>query len=207
MFQSIKNIVFDLGGVIINLDFAKTYQKLAQLGNCTVEDTIQWVERTQLFKKYETGVLQEDTFFTFIKEAFAPTASFTQVEEAWNALLLDIPKERIQRIQGLRKKYALFLLSNTNYTHIKEVNRKLHQSAGVPDLSDLFDGLYYSYEMGLAKPHHTIYEHLLTDAKLNASETVFLDDTEVNLLAPKAAGWKTLHVKEPLTFIELLKNA
>jgi putative hydrolase of the HAD superfamily len=206
-FTGIKNLVFDLGGVIINLDFSKTYNAFAQLLEKTVEETVNTFEKEHIFKLYETGKLSYPGFLDSIRSFGSPSLREKDIVNAWNALLLDIPRERIELLQRLRRKYKVFLLSNTNFTHIEKVNEILFASSGVKDLKDLFDITYLSYEIELAKPHKDIYEFVQRDAKLNPAETVFLDDTEVNLMVPEASGWKTIHVREPLTIIELLKDA
>lgn len=206
-FDEIKNIVFDLGGVIINLDFQKTYRAFADLAGITLEETVNLFQKNEYFRKYETGQLQEKEFFSWLQSSFCPDASFDQIETAWNALLLDIPATRIDLIQALRGKYNLILLSNTNDTHIRKVNEILLDTTGIRKLDMLFDTIYYSYEIGLAKPEKTIYEFVGKESALNPAETVFLDDTLLNLGGAEQVGWKTLHVTHPLTILELLNDA
>lgn len=206
-FSKIKNIVFDLGGVIINIDFEKTYQALADLSGLSLDEARQKTKEQELFIKYETGRIEESDFIALVKESFCPNKSDTEIRYAWNALLMDIPAARIELLRKLKSQYNLYLLSNTNFTHIVEVNNILHSSCGVEDLKQLFDKVYYSYEINLLKPHVDIYEFICKDSGLNPAETVFLDDLPANLDGATKAGLHVLHVQEPMNILELLKNA
>jgi len=206
-FSKVKNIVFDLGGVIINIDFDKTYQALAELSGLSLDEARQKSKQLELFINYETGRIEEQDFLNLVKESFCPNKSDTEIRQAWNALLMDIPVARINLLKKLKSKYKMFLLSNTNFTHILEVNNILHKTCGVEDLKQLFDKVYYSYEINLLKPHVDIYEFVCKDSGLIPSETVFLDDLPANLDGATKAGLNVLHVQEPMNILELLKNA
>ena len=207
-FSKVKNLVFDLGGVIINIDFDKTYRALADLAGLSYEETLARVKKEELFYRFETGRLKESEFLSLVRDTFCPQREEEEIRQAWNALLLDIPRERIDLLLELRKKYRLYLLSNTNYTHILEVNNILANSCGVGDLKELFDKVYYSYEVNMVKPDIGIYQFVCEDSMLNPEETVFLDDMLPNLDGASNAGLNTLHVQpSPNSIIELLKNA
>jgi putative hydrolase of the HAD superfamily len=128
------------------------------------------------------------------------------VIDAWNELLFPIPIDRIQRIQELGKKYNLYLLSNTNPIHIKEVNVILKNSTGVSYLEELFLHTYYSYDIGLIKPSESIYEHVLTVSELNPNETLFLDDNYDNIQSALKVGIQAVQVTEDVDMITILKN-
>jgi len=207
-FSKVKNLVFDLGGVIINIDFDRTYRALATLAGLSYEDILARVKKEELFYRFETGKLEEKEFLSLVRNAFCPKSGEDEIRQAWNALLLDIPRERIDLLSRLRKKYRLYLLSNTNYTHILEVNNILANSCGVGDLRDLFDKVYYSYEVNMVKPDVGIYKLVCEDSVLKPEETVFLDDMLPNLEGASSAGLHTLHVQpSPNSIIELLENA
>ncbi len=207
-FSKVRNLIFDLGGVIINIDFDRTYNALARLADLSYEETLSFVKKEDLFYRFETGRLDEKGFFSLVRSSLCPGRDEEDVRQAWNALLMDIPRERIELLTRLRKKYRLYLLSNTNFTHILEVNNILSRNCGVPDLKDLFDKVYYSYEIDMVKPDVGIYRHVCEDSRLNPEETVFLDDMPPNLEGASHAGLLTLHVQpSPNSIIELLRNA
>lgn len=206
-FSSIKNIIFDLGGVIINIDFQYTFEAFAKLGNTDVLKTLKKFEELQVFKKYEMGDLSDKELRDLLRKEFNNSVSDEEIDKAWNALLMDIPRSRIDLLQSLKNNYRTFLLSNTNNIHIQEVNSILHKSTGVKNLSDLFEKIYYSYEIKMSKPGVEIYQHVLKEQGLKAEETLFVDDNKDNIEGAKAAGLKVLHVRAPQTIIELFENA
>lgn len=124
--------------------------------------------------------------------------------DAWNTLLLDIPADRIELLQELNKNYRLFLLSNTSPIHIRKVNQILFETAGISDLNELFEKVYYSYELGCMKPDAIIYEKVLEDASILPEESLFLDDNADNIAGALAAGINSIHVEHPLTIRDYL---
>lgn len=206
-FSSIKNIILDLGGVIINIDFQHTYEAFARLGNTDILTILKRFEALQVFKKYEKGDFSDAGLRNLVRKEFNAALSDQQIDNAWNALLMDIPKERVKLLQSLKGKYRTFLLSNTNNIHIQEVNTILEKTSGVKNLSFLFEKVYYSYEIKMSKPDLEIYRHVLKEQNLKAEETLFIDDNKENIEGAKAAGINVLHVQAPETIIELLKNA
>lgn len=206
-FSSIKNIVFDLGGVIINIDFQYTYEAFSKLGNTDVINTIRKFEALQVFRKYEKGELSDAQLRNLLRKEFNAPVSDQAIDNAWNALLKDIPKQRTDVLIKLKKQYRTFLLSNTNSIHIREVNDILFKTSGIQNLNALFEKVYYSYEIKMSKPDLEIYQHVLKQHKLIGEETLFIDDNKENIEGAKAAGLQVLHVQAPQTILELLENA
>ena len=148
-FSSIKNIVFDLGAVIIPIDFEKTFQAFSTLSKISVEEIKRKYQTSSIFQEFEKGIIGNYTFIQELRTLLEVnnTTSDQQLIDAWNALLLPIPKERIDRIKVLASSYRLFLLSNTNPIHIKDVNRILIECTEVPALENLFETTWYSYDL------------------------------------------------------------
>lgn len=206
-FSNIDNIVFDLGGVIINIDFDLTTQAMANLGGISFEEAQQRMESFAFYDIYEKGQLSDAGFRDLVRKALKVDAGDSAVDDAWNALLLDIPVERITMIKELRKKYKVFLLSNTSNIHVLGVNEILEKSTGHKSLDELFDKVYLSYEMGLRKPGVEIYQTLAKDAGLDPSRTLFIDDNKANALGASEAGWYHIHLQHPLTILDYFKDA
>lgn len=206
-FSSIKNVIFDLGGVIINIDFQYTYEAFAKLGNTDILSVIKRFEEIQIFKRYEKGEFSDQEILDLFRREFNSNASDEELIKAWNELLLDIPNARVELLKSLKSQYRTFLLSNTNNIHIQEVNNILHRSSGVPNLDHLFEKIYYSYDIKMSKPDLEIYQHVLKQNNLKAEETVFIDDNKDNIVGAKAAGLHVIHVQASDTILELLKNA
>lgn len=204
--SSIKNIIFDLGDVIINIDVPLAARSFAELSNKPLEDVQALIHQNEVFKKFETGHLSAPDFRDYIRELLQqPEWSDEAIDTAWNSLLLDIPPQRIEKIQELATKgYRLFLLSNTSSIHIEEVNNILYQTTGIQRLDDLFEKLFLSYEMGIMKPHPDIYHGVLNEAGLLAHESLFLDDNADNIRAASELGIHTIHVQKPTSIVEYL---
>ncbi len=207
MKNSIKNIVFDLGDVIINIDVPRAAQSFATLSGRETSEVIRLFEEGKLFRQFEMGGLDATEFRSYVRQILNNnTWADAEVDTAWNSLLLDIPADRIALLRQLSKNYRLFLLSNTSSIHIEAVNQILHTVSGVERLDDLFEKLFLSYEMGVMKPHPEIYERVLEEAGIQAEETLFLDDNADNIRAAGALGIQTIHVQKPLTILDYLKD-
>lgn len=208
-FTSIKNIIFDLGAVIIPIDFEKTFDAFAHLSKLPKESVKQRYAESSFFIDFEKGLIGNFSFLKQLRDVLEVDATVTdqQLINAWNTLLLPIPTDRITRIQALASKYRLFLLSNTNPIHIHEVQRILYTYTQVDCLERLFEHTWYSYDLGLIKPYTDIYEAVLNRKSLLAHETVFLDDNADNIAGAAQAGIHAVHVTEQSTLLELLKHA
>jgi len=208
-FTTIKNIVFDLGAVIIPIDFEKTFQAFSTLSKFSVEEIKHRYQSTSLFIEFEKGIIGNFTFLQQLRTLLEvdETISDQQLIDAWNALLLPIPKEHTDRIQALASNYRLFLLSNTNPIHIKDVNRILVECTEVPALENLFETAWYSYDLGLIKPDANIYETILRVKELKSNETIFLDDNADNIISALSVGIHALHVTKEQHILEHLKHA
>lgn len=208
-FSSVKNIIFDLGAVIIPINFSLTFNAFASLSQLPVEEIQLRYQSSTLFIDFEKGIIGNYQFVSGVRALLNLPDSITdqQIVDAWNALLLQIPAERVQRIQELSKKYRVFLLSNTNPIHIAEVQSILYKNTGLHRLEEIFEKAWYSYDLGLIKPYVDIYTAVLVQKQLNASETVFLDDNLDNIAGATAAGIKALPVDDTNTLLALLKHA
>jgi glucose-1-phosphatase len=204
--QTFKNIIFDLGQVIINLDVDKTLRAFADIGNITYQNVLEKWTETNFWHQHEMGFISDQEFRKTLKQWLGETVTDVEIDCAWNELLLDIPKERLKLIEQLSQKYRLFLLSNTNAIHINKVNAILKQTANIDTLEHYFEKTYYSHQMGLRKPDLQIYREVLNENQLLASETVFIDDNLANIIAASELGIHTIHVQPPFTITDLLSD-
>ena len=203
----IKNIIFDLGDVILNIDVPLASSSFGKLSGRQQHEILTLFKEKELFRLFETGLVDEDAFRNMIRELLEfPDWSEEIIDTAWNSLLLDIPPARIELIKELGKNYRLFLLSNTSSIHIKQVNKILHAATGIEKLDDLFEKVYLSYEMGLMKPDPAIYLQVLEESGLVAEETLFLDDNADNITAASKLGIDTILVQKPVTILDYLKD-
>ena len=221
-----KNLIFDLGDVIIPIDLSAPVRNFAMLANMP-EDEVRaiWKEH-DLFNQYETGLIDDDAFRGHVRRLLRNRSDVLDTEPAqhrqtvgdrsdhwadevidtaWNTVLLDLPVERIERIKELKDSHRLFLLSNTSPIHIRQVNSVLTQ-LNQPTLEQLFERVFYSYEMRMAKPSPDIYRHVLSEAGLVAEETAFYDDNAANIRAAAELGIQAVHVQPPMTILDYLKD-
>jgi putative hydrolase of the HAD superfamily len=204
---SLKNIIFDLGDVIIPIDLTAPMRNFAMLANLPEEQVVALWQEHNLVNQYETGLVDDEGFRNHVRQLFsqdknAPAGWADDViDTAWNTVLLDLPLNRLERVKELGKKYRLFLLSNTSPIHIRQVNTVL-KNMGEPTLEDLFERVFYSYEVRLAKPSPEIYQHVLAEAGLVAGETMFLDDNAANIQSAATLGIQAVHVQAPKTILE-----
>ena len=197
--QQIKNIIFDLGGVIINLDQERTFAAFANLAGIDLQSARAMMHTFEEFMHYELGLIQDKEFMDFLKSKIDHSSKEEILEKAWNAMLVDIPRERVELIKALRQCYRVVLLSNTNRMHIREVNRILGRDTGHQDLEELFDELYYSFLLQKRKPGAEIFEFVLEKEGFNPGETLFLDDSKENIESAAKLGIQTVHVDSPHT--------
>jgi putative hydrolase of the HAD superfamily len=158
----------------------------------------QQVEERRLFYHHEVGEWTDAEFRTTVNHMLETSLTDEQIDAAWNSMLFDIPQERIDLLVTLRKKYNLFLLSNTNAIHIREVNR-------IDTLEELFDKTYYSHQIHLAKPSADCYQFVLKDAGIRAEETLFIDDSASNIRGAKQIGLQTVHLQAPATILDIFR--
>lgn len=205
--NGVKNIIFDLGGVLLNIDFKKTFDAFAALGIENAHAINDRPEVWQLFLDLECGKVEKREFLRRFRGLVSPSLpkeglgwiSDDQITSAFNALLLDYPPERIRLVQELSKKYRVFLLSNTNAIHVEYYNEMLSREFGIENLDQLMEKAFYSNELGCRKPDKEIYQKVLKLADIKAEETLFIDDNEENVKAAEELGIKAIKVDEEYT--------
>lgn len=191
--DGIKNIIFDLGGVIINIDHHRTADAFHQLGAPNFIDYFSHSSQNEIFDLHEKGKISDSEFRNRVMKEINLTISDELFDEAWNAILLDIPKERIDLLIDLKSKFRIFMLSNTNSIHMQKMDQYMDSAFGIPSYKHLFEKAYYSFEMGVRKPNKDIFEMVLRDSGLLPEETLFIDDSEPNIFTAQQMGIRTLH--------------
>ncbi|MEQ9440538.1 MAG: HAD family phosphatase [Cyclobacteriaceae bacterium] len=190
----IRNIIFDLGGVIIDLNTAATFQQF-QKSNKNPANQNLFQEDVSLFLDYEKGLISSAEFREGIRAlSLNTTLTDSEIDDAWNKMLLQIPLARLELVERLRKDHRLFVLSNTNEIHVSAFNQIVQKTSGKPSLDHFFEKIYYSHLIKLRKPEREIYEYVVSDGGLIPKETLFVDDREENILAAQELGLQTFHV-------------
>jgi glucose-1-phosphatase len=191
----IKNIIFDLGGVILDLAVPKTLIGFAKLSGLPPERVIELFRSSAGFLDFERGEIGEKQFRDFVRETYNIKATDDMLDECWNAMLLTIPHEKLELLAILKNKYQTFLLSNTNTIHLDFINRyALPSGNGIHTLEDYFHKTYFSHLMKKRKPEREIFLQVLNENGLHPAETLFLDDNADNIEGAKAVGLQTAFV-------------
>lgn len=194
---SAKNLIFDLGGVIIDLDVERTKAAFALLSQKSISQIQLLLENSPIFQQYEKGLLNDNQFRNEVRMLLHTYSSDQEIDAAWNAMLGDIPYSRIKLLERLRNDYQLFLLSNTNNIHLVYFNKTVKASCGSLSLDPYFDKTYYSHLVKMRKPDSEIYNLVIDENNLHANETLFLDDNLSNLEGASRIGIQTFHVSHP----------
>jgi putative hydrolase of the HAD superfamily len=200
----IKNIIFDLGGVIINLDIKKTISDFNRLSNVNFETIYTQAQQTDLFNRFDKGQLSTEQFISELKLKINYKGTDKEILDAWNAMILDIPEHRLDTLVEAKKNYTTFLLSNTCEPHIKIFENDLYLQHGVKHFEDYFDKLYYSCRMGMRKPDKEIFEFVLAENNLIASQTVFIDDSIQHVRSAGECGINSFLLEKNMEVNELL---
>ena len=184
----IRNIIFDLGGVIINIDYNRTAEAFKNLGMKDFDAIYSKAKQAHLFDRLETGELAEEMFHEEMYNYLPQGIPADKITAAWNAMLLEFPASRMDFIYELKKHYRLFLLSNTNSIHLKEFLRMADVQLGSDRFENAFEKVYYSCSIGMRKPDTEIFEFVLKENGLTANETLFVDDSAQHIEGALKAG-------------------
>jgi glucose-1-phosphatase len=202
-----KNIIFDLGGVVLNIDYMLAVRAFNELGLQGFEQFFSQAQQKELFDLYEKGQISSVDFRKELKKYCKPEVKDMTIDEAWNNMLLDLPIERLDLLKRFKQTHRTFLLSNTNEIHIDTFNLYLQKNFNIPDLSGHFEKLYLSYKVGMRKPDAEIFELVLSENNLNPSDTLFIDDSIQHIETAKNLGIGTywLDVKKE-SILDLLPH-
>ncbi len=200
----IKNIIFDLGGVIIDIDYTQTSKVFSALGAFNFDVVYTQSKQDHLFDDYDVGKINSDTFRDTLKKKLDIVVSNDEFDKAWNAMLLDLPKKRLDFIKELRKKHKTFLFSNTNDIHLKEVFNICQKQNGFNTFNDFFDKEYYSHIFGRRKPNPDAFIDILNENKLEANETLFIDDSLQHVLGAREAGLYAMHLSKDKSIFDVM---
>ena len=202
MSAKIKNIIFDLGGVILDLDESITYKELGKMGINTSE-LAHSKDLMEILSKFDTGIYTAPTFRKKMKALIGQEKMTDQkFDSIWDAMLLDIPRERIEAIEKVKKHYKIFLMSNTNVIHYDLYVRDLQLRFGYNEFDELFNKSYFSFAEHIEKPDPRFFELILDHEGLLPEETLFIDDTEKNIKVAQSLGIRTYHIRRD----ELVRN-
>lgn len=205
----LPHLLFDFGGVIIDLDYDATPAAMRRLSRAGRTIAFTQAQQSELFDRFETGHLSPAEFRAGLREAYDLDATDAEIDAAWHAILLDVPAERLALIGELRRQgHQTALLSNTNVLHITEINQRLAGKYGFKNgIADVLDRVFYSQEVGLRKPGEEIFRHALAEMNWQAADTLFIEDSPQHVATARRLGLRVLHLAPPLTLTSALPEA
>lgn len=202
MITGIKHIIFDLGGVLLNIDYNLTEKAFINAGITNFGELYAQLGQTALFDELETGKIGTDEFVAALQKIAGVALTRGQILQAWNAMLLDFPLRRLQLLQQLRLYYDLVLLSNTNEIHEEMFNSILMSDRGIPNIGVFFDKVYFSHRVGLRKPGKEVFERILEECSFKPEHTLFIDDSPQHIATAKELGIQTIYLEKGMTIEE-----
>lgn len=202
MIENIKHIIFDLGGVLLNIDYQLTEDAFVALGVHDFSQRYTQAAQTDLFSDLETGKIDSAQFISTIQSWIPGPTSEQQITAAWNAMLLDFPLRRLQILQQLQLHYDTVLLSNTNEIHEAVFNQRLRAVCGFNTLAVFFDKVFYSHHIGRRKPDVSTFEYVLEQMGFDPAHTLFLDDSIQHIEGARKAGIRSVWLEPGMSIEE-----
>lgn len=201
MIKGIRHIIFDLGGVLLNIDYQLTEKAFQQLGIKDFSAIYSQLRQSSLFDELEVGKISANEFFSRLKDTAGISPADEDLKLAWNAMLLDMPLRRLQLLQQLRLYYDLVLLSNTNEIH-EEAFNKIIEGVHGHSIAAFFDRIYYSHRIGMRKPDTEVFEMILNENGFKPEHTLFIDDSPQHVEGAKKLGIQTIWLERGMTIEE-----
>lgn len=189
----IKNIVFDMGGVLVDLKFDKALEAFREMGLEHPENYINPYRQSGVFLQLEEGTISDGEFVREFSKILGREVTLGELQWAWHEFLDKVNVEKLRYVESLRSKYKVYLLSNNNSLVLSWADTPAFSEDGKP-ISAYFDKMYLSYELHLTKPGREIFDYMIADSGLVPEETLFIDDGPKNIEAGRALGF---HVYQP----------
>jgi putative hydrolase of the HAD superfamily len=193
--NAIKNLLFDFGGVIINIDHQRVEKAFMNLGVGNFDELYSKAQQSHLFIDLEKGFIEPGEFREGLRKISGLSISDELLDLTWNEIIGDYPPDRIDLLKKISKNYNLYLLSNTNIIHYNYYISKFMKEFGF-DFNSLFRKTYWSFKIGKRKPDREIFEYVADDGIIIPGETLFLDDSEQNINAASESGYQVFHITE-----------
>jgi glucose-1-phosphatase len=200
--QEIKNIIFDLGGVLLDIDFEQSQKAFRRLGIKGFGEMVSPFHGNHLFQQLEMG-METPLFYQQFRALTGSELSNEKIEQAWCALLLGFRTVSVERLNVIKSKYKIYLLSNTNEIHLQHIHQMFRRQFKGQELDDCFDAAYYSHRIQLRKPDTKAWQYVIEQHNLQVGETLFIDDGTANIEAARSLGLQTIQLLPGMLVEEL----
>ncbi|MBM3160881.1 MAG: HAD family phosphatase [Bacteroidetes bacterium] len=198
--ESIEIIIFDLGGVLIDLDYSATSFEMKKLGFLNFDKYYSQSDQQAFFDDFDTGKISEQAFINQLKSFVGTQVTPNQLVHAWNKMIGVFPLQKVKLLEVLQGK-RLAMLSNTNSLHWKKVEIEWGKVSNIP-INNYFEKIFLSHEIGMRKPHADTFLAVCDLLKVNPSKTLFIDDSPQHILGATQAGLNTFYYKNQTEFLQ-----
>lgn len=186
-----KHIIFDLGNVLLPIDFSAPVKAFAEIGLKDFDALYGKIQQSDLFNLLETGKITEQFFRDEMRRISGIAWTDQQIDDAWSTIILNFRKATFDMLEKLAVNESVYLLSNTNSIHFKRYNQQVVDKFRKEGLSSYFKKAYYSHDIGLRKPGEEIFQYVLNDLSVKADECLFIDDHPDNIATADCMGFHT----------------
>ena len=203
--KNIETIIFDLGGVVIDLDSKSVIDQFRRYSNKTTKDIIRLISHSQDLIDYEIGKMSDSDFCEAVNKLLHTELSQASFEIIWNSFLGNIKQDKLHLMLALKDRFNLLILSNTNAIHQKSFDQRVGELIPLRVMSDMVNTAYYSHELGLRKPDPNIYKRVIDLQNLNPTRTLFFDDRQENINMAQNFGIQAIQVEYSDHILDLLR--
>ncbi|MFO7655901.1 MAG: HAD family phosphatase [Bacteroidales bacterium] len=204
-YSQIKNIIFDWGGVITNINTEKSAEAFEKIGFKEFGKHYGLAEQKDFYKQFEAGKLTAAEFRTRIRSYISKEVTDQEIDDAWTAMLLDTPADRLKLLENLKSGYRTFLLSNTSTLHVDFCYNNLISKYGKMGFAPLFEKVYFSFQVGMRKPDLRIFKLIIDENRLIPCETLYIDDVLANVEAAAKTGMIAYHLQPPVSLTDIFE--
>lgn len=194
--QQIKNIIFDLGSVLLDIDVDKTLRSFDNIGVSGQRLEEIYREPENFLMLFEKGAIDAEAFRNAFRNLSENHLTDQQINDAWSAMVVGFPEHKVELLKCLANRYDLYLLSNTNEIHVPIYTRQFRETSEGISFEDIFTRIYYSHVVKLSKPNPAIYIYMMNDSGIVPEESIFIDDLQRNVEAAIATGLPSHHYRE-----------
>ena len=194
-YKKVKALLFDLGGVIVDLDYKKTANAFENIGLQNAEKAYSQFNQTDLFNLFEIGHISSEEFLAEIQSEITNQVSLSEITKAWNSMIIGFQHSKLEKIKKLSEQVPCYLLSNTNEIHLSYIEQLL-QEMGFKHFLNIFESCYFSHQIGKRKPHKETFEWVLNQMNYDAQDVLFIEDSPQHIEGAKSAKLNTFYFKK-----------
>jgi putative hydrolase of the HAD superfamily len=204
--KNIEAVIFDLGGVLFDIDYHATANAFKNLGMKNFDDAYSQAKQNNVFDEFEMGNISNDILRNFVRTNIEQNLTDAQIDTAWNAMLIGMPAFKFETLKKLQPHFKLYLLSNTNGIHLPKVQQMIELNTPGKSLENHFIKTYYSNKIHLRKPNADAFELVLSENNLTPENTLFIDDTQQHIDGATKCNINTCLITKQFTTEKLFER-